>query len=68
MEIKQRNFRFYLFNIIFTFAYFDLFELIGSFQISTKCALGEYYDPDLLDCAVCPENMVPTKDGKFSNF
>ena len=43
--------------------YFELNKFIESIQISTDCKKGEYYDIDLFECSICPENMIPRSDG-----
>jgi hypothetical protein len=57
------NFNFFLAILLIYFEYLNYIETINV-SVSTKCKVGEFYDINKYKCALCPENMVPSKDGK----
>jgi len=53
----------YLFTILLI--HFEFYKFIETISVSTKCEIGEFYDPNLYACSTCPENMIPSKDSKI---
>lgn len=46
--------------------FLTLTKLYLTFEVNTNCPSNQFYDTTLLECNICPDNMVPSKDG--TNF
>jgi hypothetical protein len=60
---KLKCFNFLLAILLILFEYLDFIKTLKS---SIKCEKNEFYDTNIYDCAKCPENMEPSKDGKLN--
>ena len=45
-------------------AIFALVKLYVSFEVNINCPSNKFYDTTLLDCNNCPDNMIPSLNGK----
>jgi len=55
----------FLFIRIKLMTLYILFRYYISFEINTICSNNQIFDPTILQCTICPENMVPNKNGNI---